>query len=163
MKKLMEGSRLILFCGILVFTLFSCSQDESLSNEESSVEEISKTRKGKNCNIDLNDMDISFDWDADCSSVSITLSLCCDCLFPGGKETGCTLEPGVLWMQVEVCPFTFDTDQVTIPWYSIPAGSCYEAVFVFDDPGCDVAYISQISFEGENLDFDFNFSDAECP
>lgn len=164
----MKNQNLILFISALFLTLFSCEQKESFFPEESSItisstEEITQEKKGKNCTVDYNDMDINIEWADDCSTATITLSLCCDCLFPGGFETGCTLEPGTLWMQTEECPFDFYYYEQNVPFISIAGGTCYDIVFEIDNKGCDVVYISQLAFNGESLDFEYDYSQAECP
>lgn len=166
MKKQTANFYLIFFLGIMSLTFSSCEKEESFFSEQpltmiSSDEDLVQEKRRENCDVDYNDMDINIEWAEDCSTARITFSLCCDCLFLGGPETGCTLEPGTLWIQTEECPFDFYTYEQDVPFISIQGGTCYDIVFEVDNKGCDVINISQVQFNGEDLDFDY--TSVSCP
>ncbi len=169
MKKLRLNFFLIALSSLLILTLFSCQKEEPMIIEESpttisSAEETDELQaRGRDCTVDYNDIDITINWAADCSTATIILALCCDCTLSGGSQTGCTLAPGVLEMQTEECPFDFYYYQQNIPWISIPSGTCYPLVFTIQNKGCDVAFISQLWFNGNNLNVNYNSSQAYCP
>ena len=170
MMKVITKSYLILTCIISMFMFSSCDQEELILEEGSqaiinSEDIILNERRETNCSIDYNDIDINIDWADDCSSATVTLSLCCDCLFLGGPETGCTLQTGVLEMQTQTCPGSFELYEQNIPWYSIQAGTCHDIVFEVDN-SCDNnggLFITQLFFNGDNLAVDYDPSLSWCP
>lgn len=170
MKKSKSNFFLLFLSSLLMLSIFSCQKEDLVVQEESpaSISATAETpemqqRTRGNCTVDYNDIGINIDWAADCSTATITLSLCCECAISGGTQTGCTLTPGVLEMQTEECPFDFYLYQQNVPWISIPAGSCYDLEFEIQNQGCDVAFVSQLWFEGDNVDVNYDSSQAYCP
>ncbi|GAB5398584.1 MAG: hypothetical protein Aureis2KO_01690 [Aureisphaera sp.] len=173
----------VMSCSLIFLISLSCSGDshteEKLILEETDllfVTDESSNQNGKEiieefsslvgCYAGINNLDVDIAWSIDCSTASVTLSLCCNCLSTGGpnggNESSCTLEPGLLTMQTEECPFDFYTYDHNIPEIMIREGNCYEIVFEIENKGCNVVYVNRLWFNGEPFEFSYEQSQSIC-
>jgi len=168
MKKSIINFCLLSSTIFFLFSQFSCKKSDSIYHQEFAHDinssEVSQKKgvKGKSCNVDFNDMHITTMWADDCSTAQIIFALCCECTSSSSFETGCTIPGGTLTIQTEECPMDFYSYEANVRYISIPENTCYPIVFNIENKGCDIVYISQIWFNGADLEIDDNYSPDYC-